>query len=103
MFIEPMNVIDNISGAGGISSPGKTGATGAAEGLFKGLFENAVNDVVTSDATVAADVQALTTGQTDDLHTLGIDMAKAQLSISLLVQMRNRFMDSYNELMRMNL
>ena len=99
MFIEPIQRIDSLASLNSVS---KTSSTGAGE-LFKNIFEDRIREVVETDTAVASDVQAIATGETDDLHTLGIDQTKAQLSISLLVQMRNRFMESYNELMRINL
>ena len=42
-------------------------------------------------------------GQTDDAHTEPIAAAKAQLSVELLVQLRNRALEAYNEIMRINL
>ncbi len=45
----------------------------------------------------------IATGQSDDLHTLMIDTAKADLALSTLVQVRNRALESYNEIMRMSL
>jgi flagellar hook-basal body complex protein FliE len=99
MAIEPivqLSRLERISGAGGAAQT--QDAT-----LFKSIFEQSIQNVIDSDSVVAADAQALVTGDTDDLHTLAIDQTKAQLSISLMVQMRNRFMDAYNELMRISL
>ena len=102
MFIEPLERIARLQ-------PVTTAPQAApqqsndAMGLFRSIFEERVRDVIATDNAVAADVRALATGQSDDLHTLGIDQAKAQLSLPLLVQMRNRFMESYNELMRINI
>ena len=45
----------------------------------------------------------LATGQTDDAHTEPIAAAKAQLSVELLVQLRNKALEAYNEIMRINL
>ena len=38
----------------------------------------------------------LATGQTDDPHTEPIAAAKAQLSLDLLIQLRNKALDAYN-------
>ncbi len=100
MFIKPISVITQIGqttplqGTGAVSNNGK---------VFRGLFESAIKDVIETDNKVTQDVQALATGQSDNLHELQIDMNKAQLSLSLLVQLRNRTMEAYNELMRISL
>ena len=45
----------------------------------------------------------MSTGQLDNPVELVLAANKAQLSVSLLTQLRTRAMESYNELMRMNL
>jgi flagellar hook-basal body complex protein FliE len=69
--------------------------------IFQDIFGQMIKDVVETDQVVAADVQALVTGQTDSLHQLQIDQVKAQLAIELLTQTRNRALEAYNQLMNM--
>lgn len=45
----------------------------------------------------------LATGQLDDAHSLPIAQAKAGISIDLLVTPRNKALESYNELLKMNI
>ena len=45
----------------------------------------------------------LATGQIDDAHTIPIALSEAQLSVDLLVQLRNKAVEAYNELMRISL
>ena len=45
----------------------------------------------------------LSTGQLDNPAQLSIAAYKAQASLQLLIQLRNKAVDSYNELMRINL
>jgi flagellar hook-basal body complex protein FliE len=40
-------------------------------------------------------------GDTDQLHQSVIAMQEASVSLSLMVQVRNKLVDSYQELMRM--
>ena len=44
----------------------------------------------------------LSTGQLDDAHTLPIAEAKAELSLDILITLRDKAVESYNELMKMN-
>ena len=71
--------------------------------MFRSIFENAVNDVKTTQADLEDKQYLLATGQIDDAHTVPIAAAQAQLSIDLLVQLRNKALDAYNELMRISL
>ena len=40
-------------------------------------------------------------GESDDLAGLLIDAQKAELSLNLALQIRNKFVDAYNEIIRM--
>ena len=71
--------------------------------MFRSIFENAVNDAKTTQADLEDKQYLLATGQIDDAHTVPIAAAQAQLSIDLLVQLRNKALDAYNELMRISL
>ena len=69
---------------------------------FTDFLKNALEDVNTTEATVKEDTLKIATGTTDDLHTIMINSAKAELALSLVVQLRNKALDAYNELMRIN-
>jgi flagellar hook-basal body complex protein FliE len=68
-------------------------------------FQSAISDLLKEANTqhVQADqsVQQLVTGQTDNVHDVVLSMAKADLSFRLLLEIRNKLMDSYQEIMRM--
>lgn len=46
-------------------------------------------------------VLQLTTGQTDNLHQVMIAMERASLALELTVAIRNKLVDAYQEIMRM--
>lgn len=103
MFInqmQKMNTLSEIGNFGKITSPNQ--AAGNGEAVFKDVLENAVKNVVETDNEVAKQQYLLSTGQTDDVHNLTIAATKAQLSVDYMVQLRNRAMESYSELMRIN-
>ncbi len=95
------------SGISQAAGPGKM-AAGAAEatqsrpdsGLAKS-FENMLNE--TSQNLEAADKSILqaNTGGPVDLHDVMIAMEKADISMRLMVQVRNKAVDAYKEIMRM--
>jgi flagellar hook-basal body complex protein FliE len=62
-----------------------------------------VENVNHAEATLKQDEMLVATGQSDDLHTVMIDAAKAELALSMLVQVRNKALDAYNEVMKMTL
>lgn len=69
---------------------------------FQDIFQNALQNVKTTDATLTEELNKLATGQTDDLHNVTIASQKATLSVQLMVQLRNKALDAYNEIMRIS-
>ena len=67
-----------------------------------GLFRSSVDAVRQTDADLVREQYLLSTGQTDNPTNALIAATKAQLSVTMLVQLRNRALEAYNELMRMN-
>lgn len=70
--------------------------------LFKNVFKNALDQVRETQADVEHKQYLLSTGQLDDAHTLPIAEAKASLSVDVLITLRNKTLEAYNELIKMN-
>ncbi len=80
-----------------------TAATSTDNSLpFQSLFEDAINNVVDTQNEVDEQALLLATGQTDDVHNLSIASTQASLSLDLLVELRNKSIDAYNQLMQMS-
>lgn len=79
--------------------------TEAAESgsLFGDIFQSAIGAVRETDAEKTQAQYLMATGQLDNPASLTIASTKAQISVQLLVQLRNKALESYNELMRINL
>lgn len=71
--------------------------------MFADIFQSMVNNVKETDAAKNEAYYALTTGQLDNPAVASIAATQAELSVSLLVQMRNKALDAYNELMRISM
>ena len=67
------------------------------------MFRAAVAAVEETDANKVQMEYLMATGQLDNPALLTTALAKAQLSVDLLVQLRNKATDAYNELMRISL
>jgi len=87
--------LKTLNPAGG-APPVKPVGEGFAEAL-----QAAVGQV--NDSQVAADraVEKLQTGESRNLHEVMISLEKADLSMRLLTQVRNRVIEAYQEIMRM--
>jgi flagellar hook-basal body complex protein FliE len=70
-------------------------------GGFAQLVENFV--AKTNEAQVSSDqsIDDLVQGKTDNVQQVVMAMANAELSFQLFMEIRNKLIDSYNELMRM--
>ena len=91
-------IVDDLSsmqpGAAG-QTPGET--TGAS---FKDLLTQSIDKVNQTMLDSDQAVQALATGQSSDLHGALIAMQKADISFRLLVEVRNKVLSAYDEIMR---
>lgn len=79
-----------------------TGGAPAGESMFRDMVMNAVNDVKDTQAGYDGQLQAVLTGESDDLHSLMIASTQATLSVQMLAELRNKALDAYNELMRLS-
>ena len=61
-----------------------------------------LNQVQQNAAAESGEVSLLMTGQLDDAHTLPIAEAKAGIAVDVLITLRNKTMESYNELIKIN-
>ncbi len=98
-FITPIQPLK--LGSDGITA--KNTITADAGSVFKDLFTDAMGNAEKAERDLEDKEYLLTTGQIDDAHTVPIAAAEAQLSIDLLVALRNKALDAYNELMRISM
>ncbi|MEJ5377226.1 MAG: flagellar hook-basal body complex protein FliE [bacterium] len=76
-------------------------AKGNQEGSFEKMLQRSMEEVNALQEQAEQAIQDLATGQTEDLHKTMILMEKAELSLKLMVQVRNKLLDAYQEIMRM--
>ena len=72
------------------------------DGSFKDVLTEALNTAGYTDAVDKVSTLELLMGESDDLAALMIDISKAELSLNLALQIRNKVIDAYNEVMRMS-
>lgn len=100
-FITPMMPWNSIGRQD--ESQQYTAAVNAEASLFRDIFKNTINQVRETQADVEYKQYLLSTGQLNDAHTLPIAEAKASLSLDVLITLRNKSLEAYNELIKMNL
>ncbi len=77
------------------------GATQPSNDSFANVLERMVEEVSAKQSIAAETVGALQSGQNVSLHQAVIAMEEANVSFQLMVEVRNKLLDSYQEIMRM--
>lgn len=80
-------------------APATTDAT--ASSSFTDLLGKAVQEVNSKQSAANDAINGLLSGQNVSLHQTMISMQEANVSFQLMVEVRNKLLESYQELMRM--
>lgn len=81
-------------------TPAKAPTPDSGKG-FMAMLEQAVGEVNRAQLESDRAIEQLQSGQGKDLHEVMIAMEEADISLRLMVQMRNKMVESYQEIMRM--
>lgn len=103
MTITPINTTEILNGISASSSAQNSERTSESYIPFEDILKDAITNVVETNNTVQMDAIKIATGDVDSLHKITIDIAKADLAVQTLVQVRNKALDAYNEIMRITL
>lgn len=105
MFIEPIQSMKAIESLSELKKAEKTDEKSIVGDKlpFKSMFLDAIEDVKETNNQVNIDAEKLAIGRSDNLHQYSIDITRAQLSLELLVELRNKALESYNEIMRLGI
>ena len=78
-------------------------ASGAPDGgnVFHSIFQTAVNTVEGFQVQANQSVENFLSGKNEDVHTAVLATQRADLSFELFMQVRNRVVSAYQEIMRM--
>lgn len=79
----------------------KPGEGEVAGSDFKGSLMNFVNNVNKAQLNSQDAAMKLATGESKNIHEALISMEKASLSLQFTMQVRNRIVEAYQEIMRM--
>ncbi len=71
------------------------------EASFLDVFKTMIDNVKETDAQVQQDAIDLMLGDVDDLAQIQVNLEKAAVAVDLLVTVKNKAVDAYNEIMRM--
>ena len=108
MSIGPLGGLAHVPGAHaspaqplarGVEAAPKTGELSPAG--FGDMVSQLLSEANTQQLSVGREVEALATGQSNDIHSVVLSVAKADLAFRFLMEIRNRVVSSYQEVMRM--
>ncbi len=88
-----------ISSLTGVTAPASSPPTSAAGGFAAALRE-AVEKVSDLQHASGQEIQKLITGESDDLHKTMLAVQRAELAFELMMEVRNKVVQAYQEIMR---
>jgi flagellar hook-basal body complex protein FliE len=94
--------VGDAGGAGGVAAgPGEAG--GAAGGGFGKMLEGAIGKLDGSLGNAATASQQLATGQAQDISQVAMTVQRSMLELQLAAQIRNKAVEAYQDLYRMQI
>ena len=96
--IEGLNAIASVNGNQKVEKPREYDGN-----FFTSIFQSAIQNVKDTDAEVVQTQYLLATGQLDNPAATSIASTKNEIAVSLLIQLRNKALDAYSELSRLNI
>jgi len=88
--------IPGIPPLGETSQANKAGGSG-----FANMLSEMIQNVENANKSADVAVQGLLTGEATDIHSVMLAVNKADLSLRLALEVRNKLVEAYQEVMRM--
>ena len=94
-----------ILGVKPIPMPDSAGpaASASGAGAFQKVLQSSMNSLTSLQDDAGTAIQKFMTGQSEDLHTVALATQKAELAFELGLQVRNKVVSAYQEVMKMQL
>ena len=99
--ILPISNPSAIAGIGALARPGAPASSGAD--AFGSILSNAMNNVESLRRDSQQSIDKLLSGEGVELHEVALATQKAQLGFEMFVQVRNKIVSAYQEVMRMQM
>lgn len=107
MFIVPINrmlpIQTNKIETNKNDNSDNTTNSGINNSFFSDIFKTAVQNAVETQKVVDEDAIKLAQGEIDNLSDMMINNEKAAMALEFTVQLTNKAMNAYNEIMRMQI
>lgn len=108
--LPPISPLDNFTPSDALSSLNTGGSSaslpGAAQsaggGSFAAELSGAINQMQQMQSNATSQVQALVHGNSQDVHASMIAVEKADLAFGLMLQLRNKAVEAYQDISHMS-
>jgi flagellar hook-basal body complex protein FliE len=97
--------IEALGAVSGVTPTGYLQKTNTPEGVGGGAFGEAMTNAVDNAQSLSSTSKTMAmqaiTGDLNDIHNATIASTRAQVTLELVTAMRNKGVDAFNEIMRM--
>jgi flagellar hook-basal body complex protein FliE len=83
--------------------PADTSAVSTAKSGFADIMKSTIDQVNQAQNAGDRGIEQLNTGNAESLHEVMLAVEEADISLKMLVQMRNKALQAYDDIMRMQL
>jgi len=101
MPIDPITSINSTSQLTPPQGTKNTGQIGEAASDFGQVLGNAIQALSQKEETANQAIASLAAGEDIELHQVMMAMQEAEISFQLALEVRNKIVDAYQEIMRM--
>ena len=99
----PIVPISMPASAGSIAPVAMPGSPASGSDVFGTMLSNAIDGVQSLGDKSDQSIAKLLSGEGGDLHQVAIDSQKAQLGFEMFLQLRNKVVQAYQQVMQMQL
>jgi flagellar hook-basal body complex protein FliE len=95
----PISAINSIPAVAPLAAPSQTSQPGA----FQSVLQGAIQNIESANNNASDSVQKFLKGENEELHTAILAVQQASIAFDLGLQVRNKVVDAYQEIMRMQM
>ena len=103
MPIDPITSINSVSGLRLPEGPAPKANVGQAMDDFGQILGAAINSLTAKETTANQSIAALSAGQDIELHQVMIAMQEADIAFQLAMEVRNKLVEAYQEVTRLQI
>jgi flagellar hook-basal body complex protein FliE len=99
--MSPISPIRHVSNT--IAAPALGGRSAPGGGDFGAALASSIQAVQNAGTSAAQSAERFLSGEGEELHQVALAMQKAELAFDLFLEVRNKVVSAYQEVMRMQL